>query len=109
MPGLLEASRPVRRTEPGRAVVPSLRSAEVAATAAAVAAARHVVQTGGVAVRVRPVRHGRRVAGECVDRPDDRGAHARATDDSPAGEAVADELVEAAAVAVVDGDAGVRV
>ena len=91
----------VRRAETGRAVVAGAGGAQVRRRAGAVAAAGHVVQVAGVRVRVRRRRRRRRPG----RRP------ARSTDamigDGGAGAAV--DRPAAAAVGVVDRDAGVRV
>src|SRR4029077_6583604 len=62
-----------------------------------------------VCVDVGAVFRGGAVAGQAVDAGDDRRRRARAADHTPTAEALAQELANEVAVAVVDGDAGVRI
>src|SRR3954470_13534691 len=101
-----ECSCAVGSAETGRAVVPGLAGAEVATAARPVVAGGDLVERRGVRVRIRRIRHGRAVAGERVDRGDEWRGCTRATDDAPPGKAVAEQLVDAGAVRVIDRDTG---
>src|SRR6266536_2773924 len=105
----LEPADPIRRPQPGGAVEAGPRRAQVGRGAGAVATGGHVVERRRVPVRVGAIVHRAGVSGQRVDRRDDRGGRAGATDDSPALEALAKQLVDRVAVAVVDVDAGVGV
>src|SRR5437867_119005 len=96
---LLERAGSVRRTIAGRSVVASPCGAEVGAAAAAVGAARHVVELALVGIDAGSV--GRRMTGDAVDAADQRSRDAGSTEYQPARRVPVDWTV--------DRDAGVRI
>src|SRR5262249_1066865 len=94
-----ESRHAIRRAEARRAVITDLRRAQVAATAAAVAARRDVEERGSGVVRVVAVVHCGAV--DAVHARDQRGRDARAAELEPAG--------ASARLRSVHGDARARV
>jgi len=76
---LLESTRTIWRTKAGRPIVAGSGCTQVRATATAIAAARHIVQTAAMAVWVRPIGHYARIACQRVDAGDNRRGDTRAT------------------------------
>ncbi len=100
-PSALKRSSGARGTVARRTVVASLRGAEVATAAAAVASRDDVEQRRKVRIRVRSIVDRARVAGEGIHAANDRGRNTGPAEDEP--------TAVMQAVGVVDRDPGIRI